>query len=838
MKRFFSFVASVLAVLLTVTMAPAAAFAESAPTTGSLQVQMNLPAGYEAPEGMAQPNRDGVIVRLIGEDFEFERELALDANGVARFDALPEGRYALFVTDIPKSDLVGGFYEDGILMGEMKSPQPFFIDAEAVSIQADFRRGAMLRGTVVNASGDPVASAQVSRDHYFGTPVETDTNGQFELALPPGQLRVWVDAPEGSSLTSGYWTGSGTPVVGDYSAAAVVAVSPSLTATPNDIEVMLVAGGTLTGYVLNADGAPVQGAEFQAMSGMRTTTAADGFFSLSGLRAGSEQIRISADDPYVLSGWLMRDNSISSGHGGDSFQVTSGLIQSLGEIRLPAAGAIHGTVVDLPEGYRAWASVSHLSNYGHVASMNVDADGSFTVGNLPAGDYEVQVMLWAPNGTFTHVVESARVSVTLQETTNIELIAVAGGSLSGRILDSSGQPVTSGYISASGQYSGQANLQDDGTFSITGLAAGEYSLSLHSGGITRSLSQAVEAALGVDTDLGEIRLGAGAHVSILVQDPEGQPVSSARVYGSGENGAFSAETDEYGNAEFNDIEPGDYLVSLWHGGASLSVGSFTVTPEGASWVLTMKPSVFAAITATLDGVPAGNRPLLIEPVDGSQPPTHGWTDDAGIARIPLLTGEYDVTLATSSDSWWTQWAANPTRTIAVGEDSTQHVLDFGADLQLDVSVQNAQGEGVAYADVYAEFNNDSSTWFSADANGRLTLDGLSSGDYRLSTYVDQEWVYYGGTADAEAATIITLSEAQRTYFAMISPNVAGYASVSGRITDAQGEPIADEHLMLDVSNEEDSLQKYATTNSDGEYAIYVPFGGAYTLWASTGASSV
>ena len=113
-------------------------------------------------------------------------------------------------------------------------------------------------------------------------------------------------------------------------------------------------------------------------------------------------------------------------------------------------------------------------------------DGTYTLSGLPTGDYRVQADASHQGLTrqfYTSTLDwelAARVSVTTTETTpNIDFILSSGGSITGLVTDeATGQPLSGvdvwadTFLCCGGGNGARTEL--DGTYTISGLAPGEY----------------------------------------------------------------------------------------------------------------------------------------------------------------------------------------------------------------------------------------------------------------------------------------------------------------------------------------------------------------------------
>ena len=129
------------------------------------------------------------------------------------------------------------------------------------------RPGARVSGVVTDASGAPVAAANVQAMATF---TRTDVDGEFDLWLEPRQASILVSAP-------GY-----------------AEVSQELTMSGSVVDVTLEAEAVLRGRVVDeASGVPVANAAIMlhrgALDDPLTVSASDGSFEIRGLGGGSYQ---------------------------------------------------------------------------------------------------------------------------------------------------------------------------------------------------------------------------------------------------------------------------------------------------------------------------------------------------------------------------------------------------------------------------------------------------------------------------------------------------------------------------------------------------------------------
>jgi len=182
---------------------------------------------------------------------------------------------------------------------------------------------------------------------------------------------------------------------------------------------------------------------------------------------------------------------------------------------------------------------------------------------------------------------------------NVVLTVLPAASISGRVVDQSGQPIAGARVLSGILVQGDATKQrtvssqvtatvtdNDGQYWIGGLAAGEYGVAASPYGQTESTRDPTDPTFGqtitVKLDIGEERIGAdlvaelrqmsrpaGAKrlrgtnvVSGRVVDTTGRSVPNAFVVMSPENpdGGFLATTDNAGNFRITDVPSGTFGI--------------------------------------------------------------------------------------------------------------------------------------------------------------------------------------------------------------------------------------------------------------------------------------
>ena len=131
--------------------------------------------------------RSNVQVVLLSENVAYDRYEYSGADGIVRFDYVPLGSAALQAADYSGPD--ARYASGGVTL----------VDAGAtVAIDLRFAPMVMLQGTITNAAGTPLSSAQVHLESfastgplgYFNAWLTSDENGHYQREVPAGVVHV------------------------------------------------------------------------------------------------------------------------------------------------------------------------------------------------------------------------------------------------------------------------------------------------------------------------------------------------------------------------------------------------------------------------------------------------------------------------------------------------------------------------------------------------------------------------------------------------------------------------------------------------------------------------
>ena len=466
---------------------------------------------------------------------------------------------------------------------------------------------------------------------------------------------------------------------------------------------------TLRGRVVTADTrTAIRRAQVRAVSANTSDSRlvasdAQGMFEFRDLPAGRWELTASK------AGFVtMRFGQLRPFEAGRPVEIADGQIIERISLMLPRGAAITGRVFDefgdpvagarlQAMRYQLVQGIRRLSPVG--GGTQSDDTGAFRLFGLMPGDYYVGATLrafptessentdgYAPTyypGT-SNVAEAQVISLTLSQETSISfaLMAVRTARVSGRIVNSTGGPF-SGTVMLAGSdnaappsaFGGGNRTRPDGTFVLTNVAPGTYTLTASSGGMGGRGGGSAEPEMGsipitvAGEDLTGITLvtshGATMRgvVSARNSDPKlelsgiqinTQAVPLERGFGGGSRaGRVGPEgrfvvTNLFGTRviRVNGIPQGWMLDTISLAGTDVTDRPVefkpTQTIEGVEVVLTNRVTHVSGTVAGADGKPLRDFSVVIFPDDETrwQPPSRyvrsGRPDQDGVFKITAL----------------------------------------------------------------------------------------------------------------------------------------------------------------------------------------------------------
>jgi protocatechuate 3,4-dioxygenase beta subunit len=558
-------------------------------------------------------------------------------------------------------------------------------------------------GTVNDASGNPIAAAQVqvtdSTGYVWGT-VNTVTTGRYTVpGVPPGTYTVTAAAP-------GYLSASDANI-----SVATGAASPAQFA-------LTLNAGTLTGTVTDNLNNPLTGAGIMVQDGSGNTVAvsttnAQGVFNIPVLTVGSYTIVVSDTgyNPSSLPATI-------------AFQSTLSITAAL----TPITGALDGTVTDPNGNPIEDALVDVTDPSGNLVNFALtDDNGGYSFTSLTPLKYSL--MISAPGYIPTTLSAAVVGNSVADESATLQILT---GSVTGAVADMNGNPL--GGVMVSFQENGQAPItattDQNGNYSIAALDPGTYTAYFSLGGFNALVSGGVTVIGGQATTLSEDLSVSAGEVSGNVTDGNGNALSGVSVtITSGLQFSTSVTTDANGNYVCANLVPGSYTAIYQLAAYNQASQTVTITSGGTL----VENETLSLIVGTANGTvtDALGHPLSgvsVAYLTSSQSVAGTATTDAnGNYSIPnLVPGTYT---ATFQDAGYTSATAagvsiagnasastNATLTLIVGTASGA-VTDKNGNVLSGVTVSVVNSLQVIVASA------------TTDGNGDFALAGIVPGSY-------------------------------------------------------------------------------------------------------------
>ena len=556
---------------------------------------------------------------------------------------------------------------------------PDYLDARLAAIepptteplQVVLHRGAHLSGIVVDASGGPIAGAQLMAKSQvtspdgasvsaIGTGGQSGDDGRFTVPnLAPGPFRLDVRAV-------GFlpWQASETAVEGEE-------LGP--------LRIELERGTTVEGRVVDGDGLPVPGARVSvrstasaaetSMSG--TLTDADGHYRQESAPTGDAEI----------TAWHP-----SQGRAERKVQLASGANHV--DLTLSRLGSVSGRVLGPGGEPVAGAMVRGQHDHGgdvpFMASAGSDEDGTFL---LYLGPGEVRLSAFAPGYAETTYPEV--LTLADRPITGIEIRLQAGGEIVGRLLGIERERLATVSVQAGPSRGGRVvpgTVDYQGNYRIGGISPGEWrvSASTASGGGASGRVVMEEGSRQVRLDL-DLTGGVTLTGQVLLN---GAPLAGvwASLEDEDGSGGGTGRTTFDGRFRFSGIQPGSYVLQLSPGrGGATHQRRLDVETDDDVLIDLVAYQVGGRVVATAGGAPIPGARVVLRPVA---------TSGSAGNSVPLawvttdLDGRFTL-LGIEAGSYLLE-------AVAQGYQETDTVLDVGGDvggLEIPLAVGGGGGDG-------------------------------------------------------------------------------------------------------------------------------------------------
>ncbi len=399
-----------------------------------------------------------------------------DANGYYTTTALYTGVY--YVQFSPPKPHFAEYYHNQLFFSGF-TPVTVTAPLTTTNVNAALSTGYLISGTVTGSG--PLASVFVQAyegaNSFYSASDGTDGSGNYQIGpLFPGQYRVYFE-PSDAHVSEWY----------SDAVAFAAAQAINLTSDVTGVNADLAQGGSITGTVTGAGGAPLPGVSVEVHLAGGADSVAFGFTNANGryttepgLTTGAYQVFFDAPTGYT-SEWY---NNQSSQATASAISVTFGATTPNVNAQLASytSGAITGTLTaadtSLPLAMWVYA-YDPANNYVNAVFA---VGGRYVLSGLPPNVYRLYFAASSPylvawyNGK-PDFVSANPVTVTAGvTTTHINQVFQRGGTITGTVTGSGGVPAVfvAAQRMAGGYFYRSAYSGVDGGYRLEGLAPGSY----------------------------------------------------------------------------------------------------------------------------------------------------------------------------------------------------------------------------------------------------------------------------------------------------------------------------------------------------------------------------
>ena len=562
-----------------------------------------------------------------------------------------------------------------------------------------------------------------------------------------------------------------------------------------------------------------------------------------------------------------------------------------------AAGGLSGTVKapTLANGKTAKAFVTVLgtaSRNPFKKNVAVNEDGSFSVQNVPAGEYYLYTYA---EGAVPEYYDDAKdlrdakkVAVndnTVTEGLTIELAAIvpppapAKGTITGFVHDAAGAPIAKALVYLIGRQT-QNRIETDaaGAYSFTVLT-GDYLLYAAADGFLPQYYQnapnpqsATNVTVTKDQTTADVNfvLAKGGVISGKVTDDAGVAQKDVRVEVYSAVAKSGAVTDETGAYTVSGLPASAYTVvantkygRLFYDNATTEQDAKAVDVTAGATVadinFVVKSPAYGAVSGKVtdgSGNPFTSREafVVLQPSDPSTRPLTRYfsarVDSLGQYKFDkVTTGKYYVGLQIADRFEQTMiWYDNTTdvtsaKAVEVKANETTADINFTVAEPKGVvsgTVKDAQGNPVERAQVTLVGKN-RKMQAATDATGAFSFTKLPDATYYVNVYgcagnqCKSVW-YENATNEKDAKpVVVTAGAADIASVDVVLPIEKGTSSLSGAVKDASGAALAGAKVVAYFKTDKARVfAGKATTDDAGTYTIANLRAGDYIVWAGYG----
>ncbi|MCR8845088.1 carboxypeptidase regulatory-like domain-containing protein [Paenibacillus sp. SC116] len=595
--------------------------------------------------GLITPNVPNAIVKLYNGNHIFIAVVATDENGRYTFTNLAPGNYEIAALAPEYAASTAGAFVNSNATTELN-----------ITLQPN---PAQFSGTITSSNGLPITNAQLrvldNNENILSIGLSDIAGNYFISNLPPGNHSVVISAPNFSTLVDGVALTPG---------ASLSNINFVLIPNPGSISGNV--RDRVTGEVISGASISIRTPDAQGVLLEATVTSIFGNFTFVDLPAGSYSLIIRAD------GYATQEL-------GEIIQ--SGVNTTANILLDPSFGRINGNVVTT-SGAPVTGNSINIRIYDEKGALFetivANSNGTFTVQDLPTGNYQVSVN--APGFAATAVPVQVTTGLTIPLTLTVSTLLSA---VTGNVLDAStNQPLSGSTIAfkmETGEIVTSVLTGQEGSYQFPNLQPGTGSITCEHIGYGEQ-SQAVQLPAGASQNVNFIlQQNAGGVFGIVTDVATGNTLPSAaiQIFDSRNTLLSTHLTDSIGQYMAEGLSPGTYKAVASERGFSSQSASFTIEPgtnTRLSFALTAIPGEVAGTVRSQTGLsPVANTIVAIRIFNVfGDPLATVTTGPDGTYRIGNLpTGNYTLSFTAPNFSAYT----------------TSVLIGIGERVQVDVVLQ-------------------------------------------------------------------------------------------------------------------------------------------------------
>lgn len=502
-----------------------------------------------------------------------------------------------------------------------------------VTVELD--AGVRLHGKVTGPNGAPLSDVTVqvtpSGGGTFGRTgsiprTTTDANGEYVLeALEAGEENV------------------------EFTHAKHVSTRKAVTLKGREtrLDVQLSGGQRVTGVVVTDSGMPVAEADVRAYApggwSRSGRTDASGTFVLDSLEPA--RYRFFASKSGYADGSL-EDVDISSG--------------TPIRIELRTGGTIYGRVLGLSERDLSNVTVTARTSRTSAAAA-VDPQGNFKIDGAPIGTVQVSAAVESPSFTDRRTSASQTVEVTAGSAQQVNIEFRSDTVIRGRVTRN-GMPLgganVSFYSSSRSQTNASVTTDDQGSYRLSGLEPGEYTVSVYDMQRFSPYSTKYEvrgsATYDIDFKTGSVR---GRVIDAMTNEPVSDATVQFRPNAPESRMVRAAATDAQGTFSMDHVSAGAYTITASKDGFGNVMEEATIPETGRDDIelrLSRNDGVTMRVVDGRDGR-ALNGTVIVFDAQGrvayDSRTSMRWGSGPSDLRLPLAPGSYTATVYTYGYAW-------------------------------------------------------------------------------------------------------------------------------------------------------------------------------------------